>query len=497
MKRTFANRWVLTCLAGVWASPVLGHVQLNYPNGGEQLEVGSVVTVEWQILISHSLLNWDLWYSTTGSGGPWIVIAENLAPGSGSVGSIHTYEWTIPDTLTSQGRVRVRMDNTGTDYEDISNADFSILLEVDNTPPSPDPMTFDSLPAPLSTTAMTMTATEATDDTLPIEYLFDFVIGGLGGSDSAWQESTTYVDVGLFPNSNYTYRVKARDGLDPANETDWSAEHEAATAIETPTLPLFAVATSSSSIDVVVLDVLTNLTLGSSGLYFDSTTEGGDGGINEWIQTIIDTATGLGPNTLYTFRAKARNQDGVETEYGPDTSKATLANVPGAPALDSLTCDSMGIDLDVNGNPSITSFAIQCTGTDPADATWDGMYVDAAGDPTESPAWQTFSDWGTVTAFGLTEATTYTFQVAALNQEGVETEFGPASFAATDVCGSCDGDANGDGVVDPLDSGFVLARFGCPVGEGDPGCDAADQNGDGVVDPLDSGYVLARFGDCP
>ena len=61
----------------------------------------------------------------------------------------------------------------------------------------------------------------------------------------------------------------------------------------------------------------------------------------------------------------------------------------------------------------------------------------------------------------------------------------------------CEGDADGDGLVDPLDSGYVLARFGCPVGEGDPDCDTADMNGDGVVDPLDSGYVLARFGTCP
>ncbi|MCH7703454.1 MAG: hypothetical protein IID37_17395, partial [Planctomycetes bacterium] len=63
--------------------------------------------------------------------------------------------------------------------------------------------------------------------------------------------------------------------------------------------------------------------------------------------------------------------------------------------------------------------------------------------------------------------------------------------------GSCEGDANGDGSVDPLDAGFVLARFGCSVGTGEPTCDAADQNGDGNVDPLDSGFVLARFGDCP
>ncbi len=55
---------------------------------------------------------------------------------------------------------------------------------------------------------------------------------------------------------------------------------------------------------------------------------------------------------------------------------------------------------------------------------------------------------------------------------------------------NCEGDANGDGTVDPLDSGYVLARFGCSVGTGDPSCDAADQNGDGAVDPLDSGFVL-------
>ena len=72
-------------------------------------------------------------------------------------------------------------------------------------------------------------------------------------------------------------------------------------------------------------------------------------------------------------------------------------------------------------------------------------------------------------------------------------EFSDNAFKITPAC---PGDANGDGTVDPLDSGFVLARFGCDVGTGDPDCDAADQNGDGAVDPLDSGFVLARFGEC-
>jgi hypothetical protein len=69
------------------------------------------------------------------------------------------------------------------------------------------------------------------------------------------------------------------------------------------------------------------------------------------------------------------------------------------------------------------------------------------------------------------------------------------------VCGigdnpPCEGDANGDGTVDPPDAGYVQARFGCPVGTGDPDCDAADANTDGAVDPLDVGYVQARLGEC-
>lgn len=61
---------------------------------------------------------------------------------------------------------------------------------------------------------------------------------------------------------------------------------------------------------------------------------------------------------------------------------------------------------------------------------------------------------------------------------------------------SCDGDTNGDGAVDPLDTGYVLARFGCEVGVGNADCDAADANSDNLVDPLDAGYVAARFGPC-
>lgn len=63
-----------------------------------------------------------------------------------------------------------------------------------------------------------------------------------------------------------------------------------------------------------------------------------------------------------------------------------------------------------------------------------------------------------------------------------------------DTPAECDGDVNGDGAVDPLDMGAILARFGeDPCEDGD--CEF-DVNCDNAIDPLDSGYVLARLGTC-
>jgi hypothetical protein len=103
------------------------HTTLLAPDGGELLQVGSRFQIEWTVAISHNLQNWDLWYSNSGPNGPWIPIAMDLPAGSGAVGSQHTYLWTVPDDLSSTVRVRVRMDNSATDYYDVSNADLAIV----------------------------------------------------------------------------------------------------------------------------------------------------------------------------------------------------------------------------------------------------------------------------------------------------------------------------------------------------------------------------------
>ncbi|MCH8343992.1 MAG: hypothetical protein IH983_08385 [Planctomycetes bacterium] len=118
---------LLAAVLALFVSSARAHVILDDPNGGEQLEVGSSFTVTWHIQIAHNLQNWDLWYSTTGSNGPWTTIAMNLPPGSGAVDSVHTYDWTVPNVVDDSVWLRVRMDNSGTDYYDVSAAPFSIV----------------------------------------------------------------------------------------------------------------------------------------------------------------------------------------------------------------------------------------------------------------------------------------------------------------------------------------------------------------------------------
>jgi glucose/arabinose dehydrogenase len=106
---------------------VRAHVNLLLPDGGEELVAGTVYTIVWTVTIDHALENWDLHYSTTGVGGPWIPIAIDLPAGDPSAGSMHTYEWTVPLESSNQVRVKIVQDNEITDYEDAGGADLAIV----------------------------------------------------------------------------------------------------------------------------------------------------------------------------------------------------------------------------------------------------------------------------------------------------------------------------------------------------------------------------------
>ncbi|MHC4722040.1 MAG: hypothetical protein ACYS6I_04940, partial [Planctomycetota bacterium] len=95
----------------------------------------------------------------------------------------------------------------------------------DTTPPTPDPMTWASAPSADSASAISMTATTATDPS-GVEYYFDATDGG---NDSGWQDSTSYTDTGLNASTQYCYRVQARDKSPNQNATAWSSPDACAT----------------------------------------------------------------------------------------------------------------------------------------------------------------------------------------------------------------------------------------------------------------------------
>jgi len=98
----------------------------------------------------------------------------------------------------------------------------------DTTPPTPNPMTWATVPYATGSTSIAMVATTATDAS-GVEYYFDETSGNPGGSDSAWQDSTSYTDTGLSPSTQYTYRVQARDKSVNQNATGWSTSQSATT----------------------------------------------------------------------------------------------------------------------------------------------------------------------------------------------------------------------------------------------------------------------------
>ena len=76
-----------------------------------------------------------------------------------------------------------------------------------------------------------------------------------------------------------------------------------------------------NSITVKVINTLSNLTSGNSGLFFENLTFGTNSG---WIQNYSWTSGGLEPSNSFDFRVKARNGDGIETSYSSIYSFSTL-----------------------------------------------------------------------------------------------------------------------------------------------------------------------------
>ncbi|MGA1980722.1 MAG: right-handed parallel beta-helix repeat-containing protein [Sedimentisphaerales bacterium] len=100
----------------------------------------------------------------------------------------------------------------------------------DHNPPTPNSMTWATVPYATSPTSIAMVATTATDDTAGVEYYFeDFDDPTV---NSGWQGSPAWQDTTCEPETTYRYRVMARDTSSWHNQTGWSTVASATTPAE-------------------------------------------------------------------------------------------------------------------------------------------------------------------------------------------------------------------------------------------------------------------------
>ncbi len=129
-------------------------------------------------------------------------------------------------------------------------------ISDDTTPPNPDPMLWAVEPYAVSKSSISMTATDAIDDSGFVEYQFVCTSGGLGCISSTWQTDPSYVVTGLDSDTAYNYHVKARDNS--ANETEFSLSATAITLTNTVPLSFNDIVegneNATTSIDVLAND---------------------------------------------------------------------------------------------------------------------------------------------------------------------------------------------------------------------------------------------------
>lgn len=314
------------------------------------------------------------------------------------------------------------------DYSHISYSDHTYLtidytLAPDTDPPNPDPMTWSTEPYETSSSSITMVATIASDETLPVSYFFNETTGNSGGTDSSWQSSDyNYTDSGLSENTQYGYEVKARDSNTTPNEGNYSTpiSYEY-TDVDPPTNDEITFTSNVTWANATVAQP-PNPTSGSTGSYFNWVTGGADN--SGWQNGIYyHNRTGLSENNEYGCQVRYRNGDADVSNYNPtEQTVFTYCNPPtdGEFSIDSHGINWMNMSVAHPPNPSSGSTAayFECVTGGAPDSGW----------ITDSSAGRYYYN-----ASGLSGGTTYGFRVKYRNGDEVDTTYTSEKQDTTDV----------------------------------------------------------------
>ncbi len=224
----------------------------------------------------------------------------------------------------------------------------TVVVSHESNPPMPDPATFESGPAAVSSVEITMTATTGVDATEPVEYYFDEISGNPGGDDSGWTTNRVYNDMGLSPDTQYTYTVQMRDAI--GNTGTASSEASATTPPAEGDPPTPSPATFASAPAAISdTEIAMTATTGSDATepveyYFAETSDNPGGDDSGWTTNTVYTDSGLTQSTEYTYTVQMRDALG---NTGITSSPAS-ATTDETPPVD----DTANNDVSVKGTVS-------------------------------------------------------------------------------------------------------------------------------------------------
>lgn len=246
-------------------------------------------------------------------------------------------------------------------------------------------------PSALSTTSLRWTFTDNANNETGFK-VYDNT--NTLASSSAVTDLSYLDETGLSANTQYTGRyVTAYNAAgDSAHSATASSIY---TKIQSPTDASWD-SIGVNSITLSASGTLSNLTAGTSGLYFANTTASTNSG---WTQTNSWQSSSLSENTQYTFQITSRNGDSLANTAVDVGSKYTLADTP---TNLSASLNSNNITLSVDSFPNDTSGQ-------------SGYYFSRSG---ANSGWIQTNSW---TDTGLSCGHEYTYSVKYRNGDGTDT----------------------------------------------------------------------------
>ncbi|MEK7637261.1 MAG: fibronectin type III domain-containing protein [Patescibacteria group bacterium] len=238
---------------------------------------------------------------------------------------------TVDLGATADSEIQTRL--TGSDIlplalSESSSISFGAINSVDAASNKPQLRVTYTLPpqAPTGTshsgnTTSTVNWTWMDNATAETRYdVHDASHANVTGCTNLAANSQSCAETGLSANTQYTRHPNVTDAQGNTDGPDASAY----ASIETPTGIIFGTV-GTTSIAVSASGTLTNLSSGSSGLYFQESVTATNSG---WTQTNSWPKSGLTANTQYSFQAKARNGNTDETSLTSAATKYTLSATP-------------------------------------------------------------------------------------------------------------------------------------------------------------------------